>query len=65
MAEFIRIGLAEVAAPLPNRFVRHQDPAGEQEFFPIAVAEAEAEIQPHAMADDLCREAVILIATSG
>ena len=46
MAEFIRIGLAEVAAPLPNRFVRHQDPAGEQEFFPIAVAEEEAEIGP-------------------
>ena len=61
MPERIRIGLAELAAPLPNRLIR-QDAPGEEEFLHVAVAETEPEIEPDAMADDLGREAVVLIA---
>jgi hypothetical protein len=41
MPEFIRIGLTELAAPLPDGFIGHDHPAGEQEFFDIPIAEAE------------------------
>jgi hypothetical protein len=61
MTELIGICLAKLAAPLPDGFVRHDHPADEQEFFHVAVAETEAEVQPDAMADDLSREAVILV----
>ena len=61
MPEFIRIGLAELAAPLPDGFIGHDHPTGEQELFDIAVAETEAEIQSDAMADDLGREAVAFV----
>jgi hypothetical protein len=49
----------------PNGFIRDEDPTGEQQLFDIAIAEAETEIEPHRMADDLDREAVILIAVDG
>jgi hypothetical protein len=55
------IGLPELLAPLPDRVVSHDDPAGEQQLFDIAIAQAEAEIQPHCMADDLGGEAVVLV----
>src|SRR5918996_2008386 len=38
---------------------------GQQELFHISVAGAEAEIQPDAVADDLGREAVMLVASGG
>ncbi len=41
MPEFIRIGLTELAAPLPDGFIGHDHPAGEQEFFDIPVAECQ------------------------
>jgi hypothetical protein len=59
--ELIRIRLAERAAPLPDGFVGHDQPTGEQEFFDIAVAETETEVQPDAMANDLGREAVVFV----
>ena len=65
MPERIRIGLAELAAPLPNRLIRHDDAPGEEEFLHVAVAETEPELEPDAMADDLGREAVVLIAVGG
>jgi hypothetical protein len=46
MPEFIRIGWAELAAPLPDGFIGHSDPTDEQELFHIAVAETGAEVQP-------------------
>lgn len=58
--ERIRRGLAELAAPLPNRLIRHDDAPGEEEFLHVAVAETEPEIEPNAMADDRDREAVVL-----
>src|SRR5262245_32200392 len=59
--ELIGIGLAERAAPLPNGFKRDDHPASEQEFFHIAVAQAETDVQPDARADDLGWKAVVLV----
>jgi len=59
--ERIRIGLAELPAPLPNRLVRHDDAPGEQELFRVAVAETKAEVQPDAMTDDFRWKSVILV----
>jgi hypothetical protein len=39
--QLISIRLPELPVPLPDGFVRHHDPAGEQERFDITVAEAE------------------------
>ena len=60
MPELIRRGLAELAAPLPDGFIGDDNPTGEQEFFPIAVAQAEPEVQPDALADDLGGKLVVL-----
>jgi hypothetical protein len=59
--ELIGIGLPELQTLLPNGFIRDEDPTGEQQLLDIAIAEAETEIQPHRMTDDLDREAVILV----
>src|SRR5688572_29621922 len=64
-AQLIGVLLTELAAPLPDGFIRDDDPTSEQEFFHIPVAQAESEIQPHPMADDLGREAMILVAVEG
>jgi hypothetical protein len=40
---------------------RDDHSAGEQQLFDVAVAEAEAIIQPDAVADDLGRKAVVFI----
>jgi len=61
MPEFMGIGVTERAAPLPNGFIGHENPTGEQEFFAIPVAEAEAEIQPHRVADDFRWKPVVLV----
>jgi hypothetical protein len=54
--------LSEFLAPLPDRFIRDDYPAGELGFFDIAIAKTEPEIEPYRVADDLDREAVVLIA---
>ena len=61
-AELIGIGLPELPAPMPDGFVGHDDPTREQELFDIAIAQAEAEVQPDAMADDLGWETVMFVA---
>jgi hypothetical protein len=61
MPERMRIGLAARAAPLPNRFIGHDHPAGAQEFFHVTRAEIEAAVEPDGMADDLSREAVVFV----
>jgi hypothetical protein len=40
-SELIGIGLAEFPTPLPNGFIRDEDPTGEQQLLDIAIAEAE------------------------
>ena len=56
---------AHISAPFSDRFRRDDDFPGEQQLFDIAKAQAEAEIQPDAVADDFSREVVGLIAVSG
>jgi hypothetical protein len=60
--QWIGVLLPELHTPLTERFVRHNDPTGEQELFDIALAEARTEVQPDPMADDLRGEAVVFIA---
>ena len=57
----ISVLLAKLAAPLPDRFIGHEDPAGEQQLFHIPVAQAEAEVEPDAMADDLGRKPMVCV----
>src|SRR3712207_8074225 len=45
MPELICIELAELAAPLPDRFIGHADATSEQELFHVAVAETKTEVQ--------------------
>src|SRR5262249_30089965 len=59
--ELIRIRLPKLAAPFPDGFVGHDHPAGEQEFFHIAIAEAEPEIEPDGVADDVRWKPVVLV----
>ncbi len=63
--ELIGILLAKLAAPLADRLIGHDDSAFKQELFDIAKTQAEPEVQPYGMADDLCREAVVLIVVGG
>ena len=63
-SERIGRGLADFPAPLADRLIGDDDPAGEQRFFDIAIAEAEPAIEPDRVADDLDREAVVLIAVT-
>ena len=59
--QLISIRLAKLAAPLADGFVRHRDTAGKQQLFDIAITEAKTAIEPNGVADDLDREAVVLI----
>ena len=60
--ELIGILLPKLAAPLPDRLVGHRDATCKQELFNIPITEAETEIQPDRVTDNLGREAVVLIA---
>ena len=60
-SELIGIRLAELPAPLADGFVGDDDSTGKQQLFDIPIAQAEAVIQPHAVADDLGRETGVFI----
>lgn len=60
--QLIRILLPKLPAPFVDRFVRDDHAAGEQQLFNITVAQTEPVIQPHAVADDFGRKAVVLVA---
>jgi hypothetical protein len=62
VSKLIGIRLTKLAAPLANRFIGDRDPTRKEQLFDIPVAEAESVVKPHAMADDLDRKAVMLIA---
>jgi len=57
-AQPVRVGLAELAAPLADRRVRHDDPALGQQLLDIPVAQGEAIVAPHGVHDDRSREAI-------
>jgi hypothetical protein len=61
VAQLIGIRLPELLAPLPDRFIGHDDATSEQELFHVPVAETKAEVQPDAMADDFRWKSVILV----
>jgi hypothetical protein len=54
--------LAELAGPLPHRFMADDDPAGGQHLLDHAQAEREAEVEPDHVADDLGWEPVAGVA---
>src|SRR5215510_4468964 len=59
--EVIGIVLPKFPTPLPDRFMGDLDTPSQHHLFHIAVTQAKAVIQPDAMADDLSREAMVLI----
>src|SRR5262245_30398799 len=63
--ELVSILLTKLAAPLANGLIGHDHSTLKQELFDITKAQAEAEVQPHGVADDLGRKAVILIFRGG
>jgi hypothetical protein len=52
----IRRGLPTLVAPLADGFVCAVDPVGDQQLCDVPGAEAEPEVQPHTVADDLTGE---------
>jgi hypothetical protein len=63
-AQLIGILLAKLAAPLADRFIRHDDPTSEQEVFHVMIAKTEAEVQPDTMADDFNEKTMMLVMLS-
>jgi hypothetical protein len=57
----LRRGLAKLPAPLPHSLVRQGHATCRHQRLDIAIAEGKAVIQPHAVADDLCRESMAVI----
>ena len=49
---------AELPAPLPNSFVRHDDTPFGQQIFDIPEAQTVSVVQPHGVADDVRRKAM-------
>jgi hypothetical protein len=64
-AQLVGIRLPKFPAPFSDRFIRHDHPACEQEIFDITITETEPAVQPAPRADDLGREAVLLVAVDG
>ena len=60
-SELMGIRLSERAAPLPDRLGGDEDAAGEQQIFDVPVAEAEAEVEPDAVANDLGRKPLVCV----
>jgi hypothetical protein len=60
--QLIGVLLAELAAPLPDRFVRDKHATDKQQFFDITVAEAEAVVQPDVMTDNLGGKMMVFVA---
>ena len=62
-----RIGvvLPKLPTPLADGLVGHRDTALEQDLLHVAVTQVKAIVEPDAVADDLGREAVMLVAIGG
>ena len=61
----IGIGLAKFAAPIPLSFVPQGNATFCHQLFDTAIAEGKTVIQPHAVADDLCRESMTFVWIGG
>ena len=53
---------AELPAPLPNGFVRHEDASFGQQILDIPEAQAVSVVEPHGVADDVRRKAMPQVA---
>src|SRR6187397_422930 len=62
MLQLIGVVLPKFQTPLTDGFMGDVDAALTQELLHVAVAQREAIIEPDAMADDLTREAMVLVA---
>ena len=56
--------VAELVAPLPNGFVRHDDASVGKQILDIPEAQAVSVVQPHGVADDVRRKAMPKVAES-
>jgi hypothetical protein len=63
--QLIGVRLAKLAAPFADDLVRHNHPTDEPQLRYTPLAEAEPVLQPDAVADDLRREAVVLVVGDG
>jgi hypothetical protein len=61
----IGLGVPERLAPLADGFIRHDEATSEQQLFHVAVAAAEAEVQPDAMTDDRSRKPMMFVGVGG
>jgi hypothetical protein len=52
-SQLIGLLLAELPTPLADRFVRHDDPPRTQELCHVAMAQAEAQVEPDLVVDNL------------
>jgi hypothetical protein len=57
--------LAKFTAPLTNSFIGYHYATFKQQLFDSPKAQAEAEVQPHGVADDLYGKPVMLIYRGG
>src|SRR5262245_47200195 len=62
MLQLIGVVLPKLQTPLADGFMGDVDPAFEQQFLHIAIAQGEAVVEPDPMADDLAGKAVVLVA---
>ncbi len=63
-SQFVSVSLAELEAPSADRFKGHNYATHPQYLFDVAVAESEAEVEAHAVADDFWWEAVTAVKRS-
>jgi hypothetical protein len=63
--ELIGIRLAEFPALFAHRPIHRDNSACEQQLFAITIAEAEANVEPAAVADDFSGKAVVFVAHRG
>lgn len=64
-SQLIGIRVPDLQTPLAHGFIPDAAPTGAEELFHVAIAEAETAIEPYRRADDLDREAVVLLAVDG
>ena len=60
-AQFVGEAHAELQAPLPNALIGYDHTTLGQKKFDIPEAQAEDVVEPHRVADQLCRKAVAMV----
>ncbi len=63
-AQFVGICLTKLEAPFSDRLISNDDATHSHNLFDITIAESEAEVEPHCVADDLRREAMAAVERS-